>query len=115
MPPPTGVPDGRKISFDMNYRLGTVRPRVVGDGRYRSAELHSAVTQIWNLRGLGKSEASRRLRRPADFKSPIRQSPFLRDEPRLPNAFLGPMHHQLEDAPMEITTDSERGSEMNGA
>jgi hypothetical protein len=43
--------------------------------RWRSAELDSAVSQIWNLQSAGQSEA---LGRPAGCKSAIRQIENLR-------------------------------------
>ena len=51
----------------------SVRSRVVGDRRPRSAELHSAVPRIWNLRGASQPEAPGRVGRPADCKSAIRR------------------------------------------
>ena len=44
----------------------------------RSAEFHSAVSQICNLRSVGQFGTSPHLRRPADCKSAIRQSETLR-------------------------------------
>ena len=46
--------------------------------RTRSAEFHSAVSQICNLRSVAQFDASQHFRRPADCKSAIRQSETLR-------------------------------------
>jgi hypothetical protein len=46
-----------------------VHSRVVGDRRRRNAELHSAVSQILNLRGASQPEAPGRVERPADCMS----------------------------------------------
>ena len=66
-----------------------VYPQVLGDGRGRSAELHSAVPQIWNLQDVGEIVASRHFPRPADSKSAIRQSATLRYENDRPKQQLG--------------------------
>ena len=50
-------------------RVGTMNRRILG----RSAELHSAVSQNWILRGVALSERPGTCRHPADCKSAIRQ------------------------------------------
>ncbi len=55
--------------FDLQQRRGPLG---------RSAELHSAVSQIFNLQGVGKTELSRAVERSAECNSAIRQITNLR-------------------------------------
>jgi hypothetical protein len=62
------------------------------DSLWRSAELHSAVSQICNLRAVGYSKAFWLIQRPADCKSAKRQSATLRYEGGAPRQAL--LHRQ---------------------
>ena len=57
----------------MNYE-----PTIDNPARERNAELHSAVSQIWNLLRVRIIGSLRHALRPADFKSAIQQIENLR-------------------------------------